>query len=261
MARKPHPNQLSLFSGPHTTENPFRQALDHDDLEAAVRVAPAIWRGATSALQHAVQAASPEARVAALAAVSHDLPELLKPVWYRLVAQSLDKHSPVGIHDGQSAGWFWLLGERPDLARKSLQRHLSVRPLDVEAWALLAKFEPERASARCAFHGGPVLAEAAEMVKEVEADDLPAGPWLLPYAWLLGKLSDADLRDALQAEDLHRRTPLAIPRDAKAFAAYMDVAREQRRRGHVAPGEIDARRAMQQIHEPAFQRWLLRVTA
>lgn len=260
MARKPHPNQLSLFSTPTTTENVYRRALDHDDLDTAVREAPAIWRTSTAALHHAIQAGTPEARVAALAAVAHDLPELLKPVWYRLVAQALDKHSPVGIHDGQPAGWFWLHGERPDLARKSLNRHLSVRPLDVEAWALLATWEPARASARCAFHGGPVLAQAADLQKEVEGDDLPAGPWLLPYAWLLGKLSDVDLREAVQAEDLHRRTPLAVPGDAKAFAAYLEVAREQRRRGHVAPGELDARRALQQIHAPAFHRWLAKVT-
>ena len=260
-AKQPSPNQMSLFAGAHLTENPYRDALNRDDLEAAVKVAPTIWRDATAALLHALRATTPEARVAALQAVSHELAERLKPVWYRLVAQSLDKHTPVGICDGQPAGWFWMLGERPDLARKSLHRHLAVRPTDVPAWQLLAKWEPDRASARCAFHGGPVLDEAAPVLKELEADELPAGPWLLPYAWLLGRVGDNEVREAVQAEELHRKVPMPLPDDAKAFTAWMEVAREQRRRGHVAPGEIDARRALQQIHALAFKRWLAKVAA
>ena len=126
-------------------------------------------------------------------------------------------------------------------------------------WELLVSFEPVRAAARCGFHGGPLLDAAGELIDLVSEDGLqPVERWLLNYAWFARQVHLDEIRDALDAEHMLAVAPLAVPRDARAFAWYLLDAGGQRYVGR-SVGVIEARQRLQRISEVAFRRYLARV--
>lgn len=253
---------LPLFHGPHIPRIRFEQALDRLDLRAAQEVAPEPWRAAVVELADVLEQAGSPARidVEALARCRRDgWPPSLQQAWERLMGLRLDGHGVPGSYSGELAAAFLLRAGERERARTSLQRHLSYHPRDIRGWKLLTHFEPVRGAARCGFHGGPLLDGAGDLIDLVREDGLlPVERWLLAYAWLRHHIDLDEMRDALAAENLLARPPLVIPGDARAFAWYLLDAGGRRYVGE-SVGVIEARKRLQRISAPAFQRYLARV--
>ncbi len=255
-------DDLPLFHGPHIPRIRFEQALDRLDLRAAIATAPQPWQAAVEAMGAVLDQAGSPARIdaEALARCRRDgWPASLERTWQRLMGLSLDGRGVPGTYAGELAAAFLLRAGESDRARTSLQRHLHYHPRDPRGWELLAHFEPVRGAARCGFHGGPLLDAAGDLIDLVREDGLlPVQRWLLPYAWFARHIDLDEIRDALDAEHLLARPPLALPGDARAFAWYLLDAGGRRYVGE-SVGVIEARKRLQRISTAAFQRYLARV--
>jgi len=243
--------QLDLFSGPHIAAIALAAALTEDDLATALVHAAPEQRAALAALLAAANKPKGKSRLAALAAL--DLPaDEISHARYRQIAMELQAKSPIGSYGGQPAGWYWRAGDRSEAAIAALHDHLTHVPLDVNAWTLLAEFEPLRAGAIAAFVGAAISTQALDLLADCE-DDLPPADWLVVYAWLQGYVSNDDLA-VVCAIDMDSTLPVALPDDGRAFAAWIVVAERD-------PNDVRARRALQKIHAPTFRLWLARRAA
>ncbi len=252
---------LPLFTGRHIPAFRYQRALERLDLRAAAADAPAEWRAVVLEMAAAVEGTS-------LARADLDRlrrcartgwPAVLERAWQRLVGRSLDGYGIPRTLDGEPAAAYLLRGGEHERAAHSLRRHLAHHPRDAAAWAFQAHFEPVRAAARCAFHGGPVLDAAGPVLDLVREDDIsPPGPWLLSYAWFSRAIDLDEIAHALTAEGILTRPPLLIPGDARAFAWYVLDA-GGRPFGGDAVGIVEARERLQRISPAAFRRYLARV--
>ncbi len=247
-------DDLPLFQGPHLAAVRFQQALARLDLEAAVRDSPEALRESIQGLRLALRRGSVASRLSALlAARQPDWPPELDEAWNRLVGQRLDGTRPE-LLDGQPAAVYLLRGGDEQGAHESIGRHLAHRPTDAAAWSFAARWLGEVALVRAAFHGGPVPPELRPLADQVEEDEQsPVGRWLLPYAFLAGKLDTDEVKDALDAERISQPLPLAG--DGAAFAWYLvELFHERKSGGAGGPREIEARRRLQKISAPTLRR-------
>jgi hypothetical protein len=252
-------SDLPLFDGPHIPRIRFRNALERLDLRAALPDCPPQWRDALNALAGAAATEETSGR-SDLQRLRHcrrsDWPEEFERTWQRLVGRCLDSHGIPGVLGDELAAAFLLRGGERERARRSLDRHLAAHPRDCRGWVLLADFEPLRGALRCAFHGGPLLDAAGELI-DIAAEDGqdPVGPWLLSYAWFAGHVTFDEIARALAAEGYLTRPPLAVPNDARAFAWYLLDA-GGRPFGRDAVGVVEARARLKTISPVAFRRYL-----
>jgi hypothetical protein len=252
---------LPLFEGAHIPRIRFENALERLDLRAALADAPPTWREVVAAMAAAVGARSAtRADLDVLVRCRRaDWPPVLERTWQRLVGRRLDAHGIPQTLDDQPAAAYLLRGGERERARKSIGRHLQHHPRDARGWELFAHFQPVLGAARCAFHGGPLLPAAGDLIDAVTEDGLkPVEPWLLSYGWFAHKLALGDIAQALEAEHLIRQPQLLVPGDAKAFAWYVLDA-GGRPFGPDSVGVIEARKRLQRISRDAFQRYLARV--
>jgi hypothetical protein len=252
-------SNLPLFDGPHIPDIRFRNALARLDLHAAIADCPEEWR---DALREMAEAWSPEAKPGRadqerlLHCRRSGWPDVFERTWQRLVGRCLDSHGIPGVLDGTPAAAFLLRAGESERARRSLDRHLAAHPHDWRAWAVLVHFDPVRGAVRCAFHGGPVLEAAGDLIDMVLEDEFdPVGPWLLSYGWFTGQVFLDEITHALAAEGTLARPPLPLPNDARAFAWYLLDARG-RPIGRDSVGVVEARRRLQAISPAAFRRYL-----
>jgi hypothetical protein len=252
---------LPLFEGAHIPRIRFENALERLDLRAALADAPPVWREAVAAMAAAVGGGGPaHADLDALVRCRcSDWPAVLERAWQRLAGRRLDAHGIPQTLDDQPAAAYLLRGGERERARKSISRHLRHHPRDVRGWELFAHFEPILGSARCAFHGGPLLPAAGDLIDAVTDDGLkPVQPWLLSYGWFAHGIELDHIAQALEADRLIRQPHLLVPGDAKAFAWYLLDA-GGRPFGPDSVGVIEARTRLQRISPAAFQRYLKRV--
>jgi hypothetical protein len=255
-------SDLPLFTGPHVARNRFARALDRLDLQSALADAPAEWREAVAGLAAALGSVGPaRAELPRLVACRRAAwPSDLERAWQRLVGRCLDAHGIPGSLDGEPAAAFLLRGGDRGRAARSIRRHLDRHPHDAAGWKVMAEFEPVRATARGAFHGGPVLDGYAGPLLDLIAEDEhdPPGPWLLSYAWFIRTIDLEEIGRALAAQGILSRPPLLLPGDAYAFTWYLLDARG-RPLGRESVGVVEARQRLQQISPAAFRRYLDRV--
>lgn len=252
---------LPLFEGAHIPRFRFQNALERLDLSAAIADAPPAWRDVVGEMAAAIGDGRPtRADLDALLRCRRTAwPTVLERTWQRLVGRRLDAHGIPQRLDGQPAAAYLLRGGERERAWKSIRRHLQHHPRDAQGWELLANFEPILGAARCAFHGGPLLDAAADLIDAVSEDGLkPVEPWLLSYGWFGHRIELNDIAQALEAEHLKDQPQLLVPGDAKAFAWYLLDA-GGRPFGAGSVGVIEARRRLQRISPAAFQRYLARM--
>lgn len=251
-------SDLPLFTGDHIAAIRFQRALDRLDLAAAAIDAPLEWHEAVAELRDALGACTAAgADLAALCRARREgWPAAVERTWQRLVGRHLDGRGVPGVLDGELAAAFLLRGGERERAERSLRRHLSYHPRDVRGWQLLAEFKPVRAAARCAFHRGPVLEAAWELVDRIAEDELsPPEDWLLSYAWFARAVDLDEVAAALAAENLLAIPPMPLPGDGRAFARFLLEA-GGRRFGPDSLGVIAARERLQRISPAAFRRYL-----
>ena len=253
---------LPLFTGQHVPRNRFLRALDRLDLQGALADAPAEWRDAVEELAAVLGSAGPaRADLRRLVACRRAAwPRDLERAWQRLVGRCLDAHGIPGALDGEPAAAFLLRGGDRGQAARSIRRHLERHPRDVAGWRILTAFEPVRAAARVAFHGGPVLDEHIGPLLDLIAEDehRQPGAWLLSYAWFARAIDLDEVGRALAAQGILSRPPLLLPGDAYAFAWYLLDA-GGRRLDRESVGVVEARERLQHISRAAFGRYLARV--
>ena len=254
---------MSLFLGAHVPRVRMEAALAQLDLVGALEHAEGASLLGIAAMLAAGAGGAP-ARIdlsRLLAAQRADWPDALETAWQRLVARRLDARLVPQRHEVEFAADFFRRGGEPAAAEASMARFLAVHPANAEAWAALALLRPLPAAARSAFHkGNPPRQGLDAVIEALDADDQPSeGPWLLPYAWLVGACATADLAAALDAERLHER-PIPLPGSAEAFTFYL-VEAEKFRQEHVGiPGAVvESRRRLQLVSAPAFRRYLVRI--
>lgn len=254
---------MSLFFGDHVPRVRFEQALERLDLDAAVQDCPGPWYAALDKMIAAGASKDP-ARIdldRLLAARESGWPATLERAWQRLVGRRLDARRIPAIHDGQFAADFLRRGGELDQAAASMLRYLEEHPRDAPGWTALARIQPLPAAARAAFHGGnPPLAGLDRVVEALAEDEQPTdGPWLLPYAWLVGLVATTDLAVALDAERCVER-PIPMPGSAAVFTFYLVEAEGVRRDAVGVPSTvIEARRRLKTVSPVAFRRYLARV--
>jgi hypothetical protein len=251
---------LPLFTGSHIQQIRFERALDRLDLAAAVASAPDEWRDAVAALRDALGSKGlAGADLTALRrARREDWPASLERAWQRLVGRYLDAHGVPGVLEGELAAAFLLRAGERTRAVDSVRRHLLYHPRDARGWELLAGFEPVRAAVRCAFHGGPVLDAAWELVDAIEEDEVsPPADWLLSYAWFARTVGLDEIAAALSAEGVLAAPPMPMPGDGRAFAWFLLDA-GGRPLGPGSQGVVAARERLQRISPMAYRRYLQR---
>lgn len=259
--------QPSLFFGAHVPQVRFDQALARLDLEFALDNCVGPWDEALSEMIAAGCTKDPaKIDLARLVAARVDgWTEPLETAWQRLVGERLDSRKIPGVHEGQFAADFLRRGGEVKQAAASARRSVAAAPGDGHAWVALAHIDPHPAAARAAFHGiqlqnaHPPLAGLERILDALEEDELPTeGPWLLPYAWLVGLATTEDLASALAAEHILER-PIPMSGNATAFAFCL-VEVEAFRQGTtgLSGTEVDARRRLKIVSEPAFRRYLAR---
>ena len=251
---------LPLFEGVHIPRIRFENALERLDLGAAIADAPPAWRDVVAEMAAAVgDGRLARADLDALVRCRRtEWPALLERAWQRLIGRRLDAHGIPRMLDDQPAAAYLLRGGERERAWKSIRRHLQHHPRDARGWELLTNFEPILGAARCAFHGGPLLDEAADLIDAVSDDGLkPVEHWLLSYGWFGHRLELNEIAQALEAEHLKDQPHLLVPGEAKAFAWYLLDA-GGRPFGPGSVGVIEARRCLQRISPAAFRRYLAR---
>jgi hypothetical protein len=251
---------LPLFSGGHIPRIRFERALERLDFEAALLDAAAEWRDAVAVMRDAVGASGiAGADLAALRRVhAAGWPAPLERAWLRVVGRHLDAHGVPGVLDGELAAAFLLRAGERERAESSVRRHLSYHPCDARGWRILAEFEPLRAAARCAFHGGPVLDVAGELLDAISEDEVsPVGDWLLAYAWFARAVGLDDLAAALWAEGILAAPPMPMPGDGRAFTWFLLDA-GGRPLGPGSKGVVAARERLQRVSPVAYKRYLRR---
>lgn len=251
---------LPLFTGSHIPRIRFELALERLDLAAAVADAPEEWRGRVEVLREVIGSLRPaKFDMDALRQVrSPGWPSALERAWQRLVGRHLDAHGVPAVLDDELAAAFLFRGGERERGDRSLQRHLRYHPRDVRGWLLLADREPVRAAVRCAFHGGPVLDVAPDLVEQIEEDELvPPADWLLSYAWFARAIPLDEIAAALSAEGILAAPPIPMPGDGRAFAWFLLDA-GGRPLGAGSTGVVAARERLQRISPAAYRRYLAR---
>lgn len=250
---------LPLFTGSHIAHIRFERALEQLDLAGAVADAPAEWREAVVALRDALGPGVASADLEKLRRARRtEWPAPLERAWQRVVGRHLDSHGVPGVLDGELAAAFLLRSGERDRAAASLGRHLKYHPRDARGWELLAELEPLRAAARCAFHGGPVLDVAAEILDAIDEDEVsPAADWLLSYTWFARVIDLDEIAAALAAEGILAAPPMPLPGDGRAFAWFLLDA-GGRALGSGSQGVVAARARLQRISPTAYKRYLQR---
>jgi hypothetical protein len=231
--------------------------MERLDLRAALADCPERWRDALLEMAEAWSVGAGRADQKRIVGCRQpDWPKALERTWQRLIGRCLDSHGIPGVLDGEPAAAFLLRGGERERARRSLDRHLAAHPRDWKGWAILADFDPIRGAVRCAFHDGPVLEAAGDLIDTVREDELdPVGPWLLSYAWFTSEVSLDEISRALGAEGYLARPPLAVPGDARAFAWYLLDA-GGRPLGRESVGVVEARARLKTVCPVAFRRYL-----
>ena len=257
-------DDLPLFSGPHIPMVRFRNALERLDMRAACADAPAQWQEHIARMADVLEVRGGIARApleGLLACRCAGWPPELDRAWQRLVGRRLNAGPVPGTVNGELAAAFLLRGGERDRARASLERHLSHKPRDWHGWQLLAHFEPVRAAARCAFHGGPVLESlVGDLLDRMSDDEVePPASWLLSYAWFADAVTLAEIESALAAEHMLADLPLPVGGDGRAFAWYLLDA-GGRPFSPASVGVIEARQRLSAISRSAFRRYLARVS-
>jgi hypothetical protein len=252
--------ELPLFSGPHIPQIRFASALERLDFDAALVDTPAQLRDAVAAIAEAVgRRGMGGVDVDALCRAHADgWPAALERAWQRVVGRSLDAHGVPGVLGEELAASFLLRAGERERAASSVRRHLSYHPRDVRGWRVLAEFEPVRAAARCAFHGGPILDAAGDLLDAVAEDEVaPVADWLLAYAWLARAVGLDELAAALAAEGILAAPPMPMVGDGRAFTWFLLDA-GGRPLGAGSKGVVAARERLQRISPVAYRRYLRR---